>query len=64
MKTLHAKYRNPIQVSIQLDLDFSSDWIRASSMVEVAKRRMLENMKSEMHEKIAIMTLEDIDFKY
>jgi len=64
MKTLHAKYRNPIQVSIQLDLDFSSDWIRASSMVEVAKRRMLANMKSEMHEKIAIMTLEDIDFKY
>jgi hypothetical protein len=65
MKTIHAKYKKPIEAAISLSelVDFNKNWIEAASVVEATKRRLFEEMKSQMHERIAEMTLEDIEFK-
>lgn len=63
MKNIRARLKKQVEVASSLDVDFNSDWLTASRIVEIEQRKMLERIKSEMHELIAVMTLEDIEFK-
>ena len=65
MKKLHAKIKEPIQVVVELPdtADFSENWLVASSVIETVKKRMIEELRSKMHEKIAVLGLDDIEFK-
>lgn len=44
-------------------IDFNANWVQSSAIIEESKRRLLSKLKLEMHEKISVMTLEDIEFK-
>lgn len=64
MKTLTAKIKEPIQVAVSLEgIDFNQNWLTASAVIESSKRGLLAKLRSELHEKIATLSLDDLDFK-
>ena len=62
-KELAARLKENPTVYIALEADFESDWLVASKIVELAKRSMISELKQALHEKIASLSLEDIEFK-
>lgn len=65
MKILHAKLKDDVSVTINLDslVDFSKDYLSASAIVEQSKRKLVADLKNAYHEKIATLNVDDILFK-
>lgn len=63
-KTIQAKLKNEVIVLAQLEPLFTDElgWIESSSIIEDCKRQLIEKLKSELHEKIALLSLDDILF--
>lgn len=62
MKILQAKLKEEPVVAINLDVDFTSDWVSASSVIESAKKQLLRQLKQDLHEKIAVLDIDDLNF--
>lgn len=62
-KIINAKLREQINVAVELDVDWSVDWLVASRKIENAKRDLTARLKNAMHNKISELTLEDIEFQ-
>lgn len=63
-KILKARLKMTPEVMVKLgDIDFNRDWISASDAVEGAKRRCIEEIKDQIHSKVAVLSLDDIEFK-
>lgn len=62
MKTLKASLKEPVFAWINHDLDFV-DWLKDSAIVEDMKRDLLLKIRSEMHNKIATLCLDDLKFE-
>jgi len=64
MKTLTAKLKKETIIAIQIDDIFKEDdWLTASTYIENQKREMVKALKNRLHEQIAVLSLDDIDFK-
>lgn len=63
MKTLQAKLKETPTTVTKLDIEFGEDWLTASAVVERMKREALANIRRNLHEKIATLSLDDIEFK-
>ena len=64
MKTLTAKLKKEPVVTLQFgDIFKENDWLTASTYLENRKRDMFESLKSRLHEQIAVLSIDDIDFK-
>ena len=63
-KILTARLKDMPNIAVDLPVrDFSENWLVASTVIEGAKRQMLHKLKNELHEKIAVLDLDDIEFK-
>jgi hypothetical protein len=60
---LQATLREKITTQVMVDVDFNKDWINASTIIENMKAKSFLEIKQKMHEKIATLTLEDLEFK-
>ncbi len=63
-KIITAKLKETPEVVSELDDIFKKhDWITGSAIIENAKRRMLAELKGKLHERIAVLSIDDISFK-
>lgn len=65
MKILQAKLKNEYVVSVNMEgcFDFVEDFINASTVVQEAKRKLFNQLKTSLHEKIATLNIDDLEFK-
>lgn len=64
MKTIKAKLKTPVEVSVTLNnINFNDNWLEASNVIEHSKRKLIQELKEKMHNKIAELSIDDIDFK-
>ena len=65
MKILQAKLKDEVSTTIQLDglFDFEKDYLSSSAIIENAKRKLVSQLKTTYHEKIATLSVDDIVFK-
>jgi len=64
MKIIIAKLKTPVEVSVTLNnINFNDNWLEASNVIEHSKRKLMQELKEKMHNKIAELSIDDIDFK-
>ena len=64
MKTLTAKLKKETVVILQIeDIFKEDDWLTASTYIENQKREIFNALKRALHEQIAVLSLDDVDFK-
>ena len=64
MKTIIAKIKEPVEVRVTLQsINFNENWLEASNVIEHSKRKLVQELKEKMHNKIAELSADDIDFK-
>lgn len=61
-KILKARLKEPPQVAVKLDFDFSENWIAGASLIERSKQQLFLKIKNDMHEKIALLSMDDLEF--
>lgn len=63
MKIILAKLKTPVTVSVTLhNTNFNDNWLEASNIIECSKRKLIQELKESMHNKIAELSIDDIDF--
>lgn len=62
-KQLQAQLNQKITVVVGVDVDFNKNWIESASIIEHLKARTFLEIKNKLHEKIATLSLNDIDFE-
>lgn len=62
-KKLQARLKEVPIVAATLNADFNKDWISASAMVDDVKRSLFHQLKTNLHERISTLGLDDIEFK-
>ena len=62
-KILNARLKDIPTVALGVTADFEKDWILAARLVDQMKEKALRELKTKLHEKIAVLSLEDIEFK-
>ena len=64
MKILKAKLKEEITVAVELsDMDFTKDWLSGVHIIEEQKKKLFWKLKNDLHEKIAMLSMEDVLFK-
>ncbi len=61
-KIITARLKEPLSVATRIEIDMS-DWLQGSAIIEETKRRLLSKLRDELHTKIAIMDIDDLEFK-
>lgn len=61
-KIITARLKEPLSTATRIEIDMSN-WLEGSAIIEQSKRVLLAKLKDEYHTKIAVMGIDDLEFK-
>ncbi len=62
-KIIKARLKENPTAYVDFEINFDNNWLDGSAVVVRLKNKLFHEIKNALHEKIAVLSLDDIDFK-